>query len=277
MCNAHDTALVETFSRSFSCRAHIHLSPFARLFPHFQTHNGSPGWADPALNLDGSFARNAPLGGLNDFGRSVVREMNRLGMIVDLSHAHERTMVEALNVSRAPVMFSHSSTRALCSHPRDVPDPVLERLKENGGIVMIVFVSSFVAGEFWVSGGKVGATVVEVADHVEHAVDVAGIDHVGIGGDYDGASLFARGLEDVSKYPVLTCELLKRGYTEEMLAKILGLNAIRVLKECEVVAAEMKAEGALPGEERWGDEFYETNAMKEKALISDPKKVTNRK
>uniref|UniRef100_A0A7S4JXY8 Dipeptidase n=1 Tax=Odontella aurita TaxID=265563 RepID=A0A7S4JXY8_9STRA len=134
------------------------------------THNGGPGWADPAVNLDGSFANDAPLGGLNDFGVSVVREMNRLGMVVDASHVHEATMVKAMEASRAPIMFSHSSTRALCAHPRDVPDSVLEKLKDNGGIVMIVFLFKFVAGEFWVSGGKVGAMVIEVADQVEHAV-----------------------------------------------------------------------------------------------------------
>jgi len=233
------------------------------------THNGGPGWADPAVNLDGSFAKEAPLGGLNDFGCAVVREMNRLGMVVDLSHVHEQTMLKALAVTRAPVMFSHSSTRALCAHPRDVPDAVLQQLPQNGGIVMVVFLSKFVAGEFWVSGGKVGATVLEVADHIDHAVKVAGIDHVGIGGDYDGGQTFARGLEDVSKYPVLTCELLKRGYTEASLSKILGLNMIRVLKECEIVAAHMNQdEACIPCEQRWGAELYETNKTKEDKLLS---------
>merc|ERR1719162_1110761 len=163
-------------------------------------------------------------------------------MTVDLSHVHEETMHAALNVSKAPVIFSHSSTRALCRHPRDVPDDVLKRLPENGGVVMVVFLSKFVAGEFWVAGGKVGATILEVADHVDRVVKIAGIDHVGIGGDYDGGDLFARGLEDVSKYPSLPCELLKRGYNEEQLSKILGLNIIRVLKECEEVSRNMKSQ-----------------------------------
>lgn len=237
------------------------------------THNGGPGWADPAVNVDGSFAKEAPLGGLaSPFGPDVVREMNRLGMIVDLSHVHERTMHAALDVARAPVVFSHSSTRALCAHPRDVPDDVLERLRDNGGVVMIVFLSKFVAGEFWVrrdgSRGRVGATLREVADHVDHAVRTAGIDHVGIGGDYDGGTLFAEGLEDVSTYTRLTAELLYRGYDEEGLAKILGGNVLRVLEECERVSREMKAEGATPGESHFGPELYETNAMKYERLRS---------
>jgi len=231
------------------------------------THNGGPGWGDPAVELDGSWCNEAPLGGLNDFGCAVVKEMNRVGMVVDISHVHEVTMAKALDVTRAPVMFSHSSTRALCGHPRDVPDEILCRLKENGGVCMIVFLSKFVAGEFWVSGGKVGATVIEVADHVDHCVKIAGIDHVGIGGDYDGGQLFARGLEDVSKYPVLICELLKRGYTEEQLGKLLGLNVIRVLEDCERVSRELKAAGELASEEHWGPEVYVTNMEKEKALL----------
>lgn len=232
------------------------------------THNGGPGWADPAVNADGSFCKDAVVGGLNDFGREVVVEMNRIGMMVDLSHVHAETMHAALDATKAPVIFSHSSTRALCRHPRDVPDDVLERLPSNGGVVMIVFLSKFVAGEFWVAGGKVGATILEVADHVDRVVEIAGIDHVGIGGDYDGGDLFARGLEDVSKYPSLTCELLKRGYNDEQLGKLLGHNVIRVLKECEVVSDKMKAAKTSIGEGHWGPELYETNAMKEKKLLS---------
>lgn len=207
------------------------------------------------------------MGGLAPFGVEVVKEMNRIGMVVDISHVHEATMNAALDCSRAPVMFSHSSTRALCAHPRDVPDSVLARLKENGGIVMLVFLSKFVGGEFWVRGGKVGATIIEVADHVDHAVKVAGIDHVGIGGDFDGGKEFARGLEDVSCYTKLTAELLYRGYSEEDLGKILGLNAIRVLEECERVSEEMKGEGRLANESHFGEEAYETNAMKEAKLL----------
>ena len=183
-------------------------------------------------------------------------------MMVDISHVHEKTMIAALDCSRAPVIFSHSSTRALCAHPRDVPDAILERLKTNGGIVMIVFLSKFVAGEFWVRGGQVGATIIEVADHVDHAVKVAGIDHVGIGGDFDGGSLFAKGCEDVTCYVALTAELLHRGYTEEQLGKILGLNAIRVMEECEIVSKNMKEEGILANEAHYGEEQYVTNIMK---------------
>jgi membrane dipeptidase len=231
------------------------------------THNGGPGWADAAVNLDGSFAHEAPLGGLTDFGRDVVYEMNRIGMIVDISHVHEKTMHVALDCSKAPVMFSHSSTRALCAHPRDVPDDVLIKLKANNGIVMVVFLSKFVAGEFWVRGGKVGATLIEVADHIDHVVKIAGIDHVGIGGDYDGGNQFARGLEDVSTYPDLTAELLFRRYSEEDLGKLLGLNAIRVLQDCEDVAKKMQAEGALACESHFSEELYETNIVKEKKLL----------
>jgi len=240
------------------------LRMFHRLGVRYMTltHNGGPGWADPAVNLDGSFAHEAPLGGLAPFGKEVVKEMNRLGMMVDISHVHEKTMLAALDCSRAPVIFSHSSTRALCAHPRDVPDDILTRLKTNGGVVMIVFLSKFVAGEFWVRGGKVGATIIEVADHIDHAVKVAGVDHVGIGGDFDGGSLFARGCEDVTCYVALTAELLYRGYTEEQLGKILGLNAIRVMEECEEVALKMKEEGELASEAHYGKELYETNIMK---------------
>lgn len=165
------------------------------------THNGSPGWADPACAVVGgelSFMDAAPLGGLSRYGEQVVREMNRIGMLLDLSHVHHETMRAALRVSRAPVLFSHSSSRAVCDHPRDVPDDVLVMVKANGGLVMVTFVSDFVAGKFWVRGGKVGATVIEVADHIEHIAEVAGVDHVGLGGDYDGCLNLARGLKDVA-------------------------------------------------------------------------------
>ena len=237
------------------------------------THNGGPGWADPAVNFDGSFAHEAPLGGLAPFGLEVVREMNRIGMVVDISHVHEATMLAALECSTAPVMFSHSSTRALCAHPRDVPDEVLVKLKANRGIIMIVFLSKFVAGEFWVSGGKAGATLLEVADHIDHAVKVAGIDCVGLGGDYDGGAVLARGLEDVTGYVSLTAELLFRGYSDEGIGKILGLNAIRVLQECEDESRRLKEGGALANEAHFSEEVHETNLMKEKKLAVEQKNL----
>jgi membrane dipeptidase len=200
------------------------------------THNGGPGWAEAAVEADGTWIIECKIknGGINEeFGHHVIQEMNRIGMIIYLSHVHHETMHSVLNISKSPIIFSHSSTRALCRYVRDVPDDVLVRLPQNGGVCMIVFASKFVAGEFWVGeGGKVGATILEVADHIDHIVKIAGINHVGEGGYYDGASSFARGLEDVSKYPSLTCELLKRGYNEEQLSKLLGLNIIRVLKKC---------------------------------------------
>lgn len=143
------------------------------------THNGGPSWADSAVSQTGVFLEDAPNGGLSPFGKEVILEMNRIGMLVDLSHVHHITMRVALETTVAPVIFSHSSSRALCNHPRDVPDDILRMLPDNGGVVMITFVSDFIAGPFWVRGGKVGATVVEVADHIDHVKEVAGIDHIG--------------------------------------------------------------------------------------------------
>jgi membrane dipeptidase len=170
------------------------------------------------------------------------------GMLVDCSHVHAVTMRAALAASRAPVIFSHSCSRAVCDHPRDVPDDVLALLAANGGVVMVTFVSSFVAGEFWVRGGAVGATVLEVADHIDHIRAVAGVAHVGLGGDYDGCKAPARGLEDVSCYPTLTAELLFRGYSHDDIGKILSGNLFRVLRAAENVSVQMKAEGILPSE-----------------------------
>lgn len=212
------------------------------------THNGGPPWADAAMSVTGEHLAEAPLGGLTKFGCEVVKEMNRLGMLVDISHVHHVTMKRALEVSLAPVIFSHSSSRALCNHPRDVPDDILEMLKVNGGVIMITFVSDFIAGLFWVRGGKVGATVLEVADHIDHVKRVIGIDHIGIGGDYDGCSKLPRGLEDVSCYPNLTAELLYRGYSEEDVGKILCGNILRVMEAAESVRDAMAAEGILPSE-----------------------------
>ena len=215
------------------------------------THNGGPGWADPAVSSSGEFLVEAALGGLTEYGTQVIYEMNRLGMLVDLSHTHPETMRRVLEVTKAPVIFSHSSSRAICDHPRDVPHDVLEKVKENRGVVMVTFVSSFIAGKFWLRGGKVGATVIEVVDHIDHIKSVAGIDCIGIGGDYDGCTDLARGLEDVSGYPNLTAELLYRGYTEEEIKKINYGNLIRVLKANEAVKESLKDNGALPSETRF--------------------------
>jgi membrane dipeptidase len=216
------------------------------------THNDNVAWADSATDQP-------RLGGLSDFGRDVVREMNALGMLVDLSHVSTDTMRDALDTSASPVVFSHSSCRALVDHPRNVPDEILERLRTNGGVCMVTFVPSFVseACNAWDAGvrermvaegldprdldtwvkvaaatpGRPTATVGDVADHVEHAREVAGIDHVGIGGDYDGCDVLPRGLEDVSGYPRLFAELLDRGWSEAECARLAGGNVLRVLRD----------------------------------------------
>mmetsp|Transcript_56014 Transcript_56014/g.127271 ORF Transcript_56014/g.127271 Transcript_56014/m.127271 type:complete len:416 (+) Transcript_56014:86-1333(+) len=219
------------------------------------THNGGPVWADPALEADGTWLVEPKVGGLSPFGLEVVNEMNRLGMVVDISHVHEATMNAVLDCTKAPVMFSHSSSKALCAHPRDVPDSVVRRTQANGGVVMINFCAKFVAGPFWVSGGRVGASLIEVADHVDHLRGVCGgqVDHIGLGADYDGIVDTSRGLEDVSLVPYLTAELLARGYTEEECGKILGLNVLRVLARCEEVAEELQAQGALASDAKLED------------------------
>ncbi|GJG86505.1 dipeptidase [Gemmatimonadetes bacterium T265] len=232
------------------------------------THNVTLDWADAALD--------APRhGGLTRFGEEVVREMNRLGMLVDLSHVSDGTMSAALRVSEAPVIFSHSSARALCNHRRNVPDSILAKLPHNGGVVMVTFVNSFVSqavkdrddaraaerARLRARGGStdavraglaawdaahpaVHATVAQVADHVEHVRRVAGVDHVGIGGDFDGTTPadLPTGLEDVSKYPALFTELARRGWTEDDLAKLAGGNVLRVLGDAERVAARLQRE-----------------------------------
>ena len=200
------------------------------------THNGGPAWADCAVSPEGVFLKDAPVNGLTEYGRDIVKEMNRIGMLVDLSHVHHVTMKAAIETSKAPVIFSHSSSRALCSHPRDVPDDILQMLPANGGVIMVTFVASFVAGQFWVKDGKVGATVNEVADHIDHIRDVCGIESIGIGGDYDGCTDLARGLEDVSGYPLLTATLMERGYSDDDLRKILGGNIARALRAAEKYA-----------------------------------------
>jgi membrane dipeptidase len=207
------------------------------------THNVNLRWADAA-------AEKPALGGLSTFGEEVVREMNRLGMLVDLSHVSADTMEDALRVTEAPVIFSHSSARAICNVPRNVPDNILQLVAKNGGVVMVTFVPGFISQavadfEARPEAERKGmtaprATLSQVADHIDHIRKVAGIDHIGLGGDFDGITQVVQGLEDVSKYPDLTAELLKRGYKDEDVRKILGLNVLRVMRQAEKVAAGLQ-------------------------------------
>ncbi len=229
------------------------------------THNVTLDWADAANDT-------AKHNGLTVFGESVVREMNRLGMLVDLSHTSPATMSDAINVTSAPVIFSHSNARALADVPRNVPDSILRRLPRNGGVVMVTFVPGFISPEVarWGqqfagaareaagrNGRDTGATrremdrwraanpspkamLSQVADHIEHIRRTASIDNVGIGGDFDGIDETITGLEDVSKYPALFVELARRGWTDADLAKLAGGNVLRVMRQAEFVSKRMK-------------------------------------
>jgi membrane dipeptidase len=194
------------------------------------THNTSIPWADAA-------AGERLHGGLTEFGREVVREMNRLGMLVDLAHVSPETMNDALDVSEAPVIWSHAGARAVHDHVRNVPDQVLRRLPANGGVVMVVFYPDFLTS-------REVATLGDVADHVERVAEVAGIDHVGLGSDFDGIPRVPVGLEDVSRFPDLLAELARRGWSEEDLAKLAGENVLRVMREAEAVARRLQRERA---------------------------------
>ncbi|MGW7461439.1 dipeptidase [Streptomyces sp. NPDC054797] len=230
------------------------------------THNDTIDWADSATDEPRH-------GGLSDFGREVVREMNRVGMLVDLSHVAATTMSDALAVSAAPVVFSHSSARAVCDHPRNIPDDVLAMLPANGGVAMATFVPKFIlpAAVEWTLAADENlrahgfhhldttpeamalhrafeaqrprpvATAATVADHLDHMREVAGIDHIGIGGDYDGTAFTPSGLDDVAGYPNLVAELLARGWSRADLAKLTWSNAVRVLRDAEAVARELSA------------------------------------
>ena len=207
--------------------------------------------------------------GLSEFGKQVVLEMNRVGMLVDLSHVNDMTMSDAIHTSKAPVIFSHSSARALTNHARDVPDSILRLIPANGGVVMVNFNPGFVSEAVRVYGDSVAerarllraagadsvtradsmrawesraphATLEQVADHIDHIRQIAGVDHVGIGSDFDGITEVPNRLEDVSKFPDLIAELLRRGWTEADVKKVAGLNILRVLRDAERVATELR-------------------------------------
>ncbi len=230
------------------------------------THNSTVDWADSCCDAPKS-------DGLSPLGVAMIREMNRLGMIVDLSHTSEATMNDALDASSAPVLFTHSNARAIDNHPRNVPDSVLARMKQNGGVVMVTFVPGFLsqkvrdhdirqagaeaelkmrhsgdpagtkaAIDAWLAANpRPVATISDVADHIDHIRKVAGIDHVGIGGDFGGVAILPQGLENISTYPALFAELARRGYSKADMAKIAQGNVLRVMRANEAVAASMQA------------------------------------
>lgn len=231
------------------------------------THSRTLDWADSATDDPAN-------NGLSEFGEEVIKEMNRLGMMVDLSHISPETMRDAIRVSEAPVIFSHSSARGMADHSRNVPDDVLEMTRENGGIVMVTFVPLFLSEDLrrhsaeasakrakleslyqgqpdkaeeefqaWADANPAPeATLEQVADHIDYIRGLIGVDYIGIGADYDGIPSLPAGLEDVSTYPDLFAELLRRGYTDEDLKKIAGLNILRVMREVEDVAGRLRHE-----------------------------------
>jgi len=226
------------------------------------THNVTLDWIDSAMD-------DAKHGGLTDFGREVIREMNRLGMLADLSHVSPDAMMDVLDVSEAPVIFSHSSARAVTDHRRNVPDSVLVRMRDNGGVVMVTFIPAFVSQKvsdwdkpFFASLSGVHsaedynqarakyaegnpqptATISDVADHIDHVRDVAGSEHVGIGSDFWQSGNMPEGLDDVSKFPDLFAELIRRGWSDVDLKLLAGQNTLRVLREAAEVARRLQKE-----------------------------------
>jgi membrane dipeptidase len=244
------------------------------------THWANVDWVDAATDAPEH-------DGLSPFGEIVIKEMNRLGMLVDLSHVSAEGMRDVLDVSRAPVFFSHSCALALNSHPRNVPDDVLKRIAESGGVVMVNFGSYFVDSKIterhaaykaeeirletlnpgdpqavkdgmkaWLAANPLWTVPLgKLADHFDHIREVAGVDHVGIGSDYDGISALPKGMEDVSGYPALLVELMRRGWSREDIAKVAGLNILRVMREAENVAAELQ-KTEPPYEVRISDDGY---------------------
>lgn len=245
------------------------LRMFHRLGARYMTltHGSNTSWADSATDTPKH-------DGLTPFGEEVVREMNRLGMLVDLSHTTPATMEAALRITQAPVIFSHSSARALADHARDVPDAVLTQLPRNGGVVMVTFVPSFISREINVHAERAAeqqtrlrqqlsdpdavskamdewrkanpvprATLGQVADHIDHLKAVAGVDQIGLGSDFDGITSVVQGLEDVSTYPQLIRELLRRGYPDADIRKITGGNILRVMRQAEATARRLQEIG----------------------------------
>lgn len=210
------------------------------------THNCHTPWAESCCDSNPPpFEKGL---GLTEFGKKIVLEMNRLGMMVDISHVSHATMNAVLNVTRAPVLFSHSSSNAICDIERNVPDSVLERLEETDGVVMVNFYNHFVQCD-----PEKEVTVKDVADHVEHIAAVAGHHRVGLGADYNGIDVTPVGLEDVSRYPALFAELINRGWSDEDLIGLAGKNFLRVWKKVEDVKYDIARSKELPSEAKLND------------------------